>query len=139
MKSVADQLNGLTYEQRREVRMGKQLDKFFRTLSPEEQSRFLDLTLPTGFKQMMEAFNKMDAEKRKRFVDRALEDMRKDGGNDGRDPDDPHVQKMVQEGLRSFYSDASADVKMDFAPLIEQMQKNLQWGRGNENPGNRDR
>ena len=37
------------------------------------------------------------------------------------------MQKMVEQGLRSYYSDATADVKMDLAPLIEQMQKNLQW------------
>lgn len=125
---VAEQLNGLDYEQRRQVRMGKQLDQFFRSLTPEEQSRFLDLTLPTGFKQMMESFNKMDPARRKRFVENALKDMQDQDG-EGRRPDDPHVQKMVKEGLRSFYSDANADVKMDFAPLIEQMQRNLQWGR----------
>lgn len=125
---VAEQLNGLEFEQRRQVRTGKQLDQFFRSLTPDEQSRFLDLTLPTGFKQMMDSFNKMDPERRKRFVEKSLRDMQEGDGGEGRRFDDPHVQKMVQQGMRSFYSDASADVKLDFAPLIEQMQKNIQWG-----------
>lgn len=129
INDVAEQLNGLTYEQRREARMSRQVDKFFRTLTPDEQTRFLELTLPTGFKQMMESFNKMTPARRKQFVEKALRDMQERDGEEGRRPDDPHVQKMVQEGLRSFYSDASAEVKMDFAPLIEQMQRNLQWGR----------
>lgn len=126
---VADQLNGFTYDQRRDMRRGRKLDQFFRALTPEEQSRFLDLTLPAGFKQMMDAFNKMDAEKRKRFVDRTLNEMRSREGEEAPPPDDPHVKKMVEQGLRSFYSDASAEVKMDLAPLIEQMQRNLQFGR----------
>lgn len=127
IRTVADQLNGLAYEQRRELRMGRKLDGFFRALTPEEQTRFLDLTLPTGFKQMMDSFNKMEPERRKRFVERALNDMRQ---QEGVEPppgsDDPHVKKIMEQGVRSFYSDASADVKMDFAPLLEQMQKNVQ-------------
>ncbi len=129
VNKVAEQLNGLDYEQRREARMSRQIDRFFGSLTPDEQTRFLDLTLPTGFKQMMESFNKMTPARRKQFVERALRDMEEGEGEIARRPDDPHVQKMVQEGLRSFYSDASADVKMDFAPLIEQMQRNIQWGR----------
>lgn len=129
LEKVASQLNQLSYEERREVRVSKKLDALFRTLTPEEQSRFLDLTLPTGFKQMMDALNKMTPEKRKRFVNKALEDMKKrDGENPPEDQRqlDANAQRIVNEGFRSFYSDASADVKMDVAPLIEQFQKNLQ-------------
>jgi len=77
MEKIADQLNQLNYEQRREVRMSRKLDAFFRALPPDDQTRFLDLTLPTGFKQMMDALNKMTPEKRKEFVAKALEDMKK--------------------------------------------------------------
>ncbi|MGV3532908.1 MAG: hypothetical protein ACO1QR_11100 [Chthoniobacteraceae bacterium] len=128
IEDVAEQLNGLSYEDRQHMRMGRRLDGFFRSLTPEEQGEFLDLTLPTGFKQMMEAFNNMDPKKRKRFVKKALEDMERDAERGEQPPvDDEVMQKMVEQGLRSYYSDASADVKMDLAPLIEQMQKNLQW------------
>jgi len=126
--SVADQLNGLSYDQRRQIRGGRKLDHFFRALTPEEQRRFLDRTLPTGFKQMMEAFNKMTPEQRRKFVEKTLADMKKQEGEERPpDVDDKNVEKIISEGLKSFYSDASAEVKMDFAPLIEQMQKNLQW------------
>jgi hypothetical protein len=128
IEKVADQLNALTYEERQHMRMGRRLDAFFSSLTAEEQGKFLDLTLPTGFKQMMEAFNKMDPERRKRFVEKALADMERDAERGAQPPvDDEVMQKMVEQGLRSYYSDASADVKMDLAPLIEQMQKNLQW------------
>ncbi len=129
LEKVAVQLNQLAYEERREVRMSRKLDGFFRELTPEEQNRFLDLTLPTGFKQMMEALNKMTPEKRKAFVNKALEDMKKHEGEeppDGRKDLDANGQKIIDQGFRSFYSEANAEVKMDVAPLVEQLQKNLQ-------------
>ncbi|MEQ1861802.1 MAG: hypothetical protein ABMA13_17935 [Chthoniobacteraceae bacterium] len=131
MEKIAKQLNGLTYQQRREVRMNRKLDKFFRQLNPEEQNRFLDLTVPEGFKQMMEALNKMEPPKRKQFVSRALKDMQdQEGeapeGSRDRFERDTNAQKIVEQGLKSFYSEASAETKMDLAPLIEQFQRNLQ-------------
>lgn len=128
LQAIADQLNALTFEQRREVRMGKQLDLYFKKLQPQEQARFLDLTLPTGFKQMMESLNKMERPQRKRFVEKALRDMERDrnfnGENDGNL--DTNARKMIEQGFKSFYSEATADTKMDVAPLIEQLQQNLQ-------------
>jgi hypothetical protein len=127
IEKLAKQMNQLAYEDRRGVRMGKGLDGFFRALTPAEQARFLDLTLPTGFKQMMEALNKMTPEKRQKFVSKALDDMKKREGD--RPPDeqlDTNAKKIIDQGFKSFYSEASADVKMDVAPLIEQLQKNLQ-------------
>ncbi len=126
MNRLADQLNQLTYEQRREMRVGRKLDAVFRALTPEEQARFLDLTLPAGFRQMMEAFNKMEPKKRKDFVNRALRDMQEQEGEPVPPIDDPNLQKIINQGLTSFYTEASGEVKLDFAPLIEQMQQNLQ-------------
>ena len=130
LKRVAGQLNQFSYEQRREVRVSRKLDAFFKNLSPDEQSRFLDLTLPTGFHKMMESLNKMTPEKRKEFVDKALADMKKHEGEDHPDAQlDANAKKVIDQGFKSFYSDASADVKMDMAPLIEQMQRNMQGPR----------
>ena len=130
VEKIAKELNQLPYEERREVRMSRKLDAFFRALPSDEQTRFLDLTLPTGFKQMMDALNKMTPEKRKQFVDKALADMKKHEGEDvpedARRNLDANGQKIIDQGFRSFYSDASAETKMDVAPLIEQLQKNLQ-------------
>lgn len=132
LEKLAKDLNQLGYDQRREVRMSKKLDAFFRGLSSSDQARFLDLTLPTGFRQMMDALNKMTPEKRKEFVDKALADMKKHEGDevpeDKRKLDD-NGKKIIDQGFRSFYSDASAETKMDVAPLIEQLQKNLQGMR----------
>ena len=127
---VAGMMNQITLDERQELRREHVTDSFFRSLTPDEQSAFLDATLPTGFKQMMEAFNNMPKDKRKEFVDRALTEMRKhEGEQPPPDIDERNEQKIVDQGLHSFYSDANADVKLDLAPLIEQMQKNLQGSR----------
>lgn len=101
----------------------------FGSLTPAEQEAFLDATLPSGFKQLMDSFNKMEPAKRKQLVENALNEMKKHEGEappPGRD--DKLAQHVVDQGLRSFYKDADANVKLDLAPLIEQMQKNLQSG-----------
>ena len=127
VEKLAGQMNQLAYEDRRGVRMSKGLDGFFRALTTEEQARFLDLTLPTGFKQMMEALNKMTPEKRQNFVTKALDDMKKHAGEHLPDAQlDANARKIMDQGFKTFYSEASAEVKMDVAPLIEQLQKNLQ-------------
>ncbi len=132
IESVAKQVNRLTYEQRREVRFSRRLDRFFRGLQPDEQSRFLDMTLPEGFRQMMDALNKMSREERQKFVDRTLRDLQKQEGEELSDEarerleKDGNVDKIIDQGLKSFYSEASAETKMDLAPIIEQMQRNLQ-------------
>jgi len=126
---AADMMNRISFEERQQLQRSRVTRDFFARLSPEEQSRYLDATLPSGFRQMMESFNKMEPERRQKMVDRALRDMKRREGEEPRgDFDEAMQQKIVSQGLRSFYSDASADVKLDFAPLIEQMQKNLQGG-----------
>jgi hypothetical protein len=130
IEKTAKQLNQLSYEDRQQFRMGRKLNGFFENLTPPERDRFLDLTLPTGFKQMMEALNNMTPEKRQRFVNKALEDMKKREGERPPDADlDATGRKIIDQGFKSFYSEASAEVKMDVAPLIEELQKNLQGGR----------
>jgi hypothetical protein len=126
VENVAEQMNALGYEERREFRMGKKLDGFFKALTVDEQGKFLDLTLPTGFKQMMESLNKMDPAQRKRFVERSLKDMQREGENPPDRELDANARKMIEQGFKSFYTEASAETKMDVAPLIEQLQKNLQ-------------
>ncbi len=126
INAIAEQLNPLDYEQRQLLRKGKAPAKFFASLTKNEQFDFLDRTLPAGFQQMMEAFNRMEPARRKKMVQRALTGMEQDDGRRPPEFDDRMAQRMVDQGLRSFYNDASAETKMDLAPLIEQMQARMQ-------------
>ncbi len=130
MIRVANQMNALEFEQRRELQQTPELRGFFTELTDEEKSRFLDLTLPEGFRQMMQAFNKMEPDRRKRLVDRVIADLEENGPRNG--PPGTEVWeeeargKIVNQGLQAFYSDASAEVKLDFAPVLEKLQESLQ-------------
>ncbi len=128
---AASQLNDLTFEQRQELQKNGSTRRFFTALNKDEQAAFLDATLPADFKQMMEVFNKMDPAKRKEFVSRAVDEMKKHAGEPPPGMDDSMRDRIVNQGLKSFYADADAGTKIDFAPLVEQMQRNLQFGNSN--------
>ena len=132
LHDVEDQLNELSFDERQKLQRDGATRRFFLALTPAEQSAFLDATLPTDFKQIMEVFNKMDPAKRKQFVSRAVDDMQKHAGEQppGGLVNDKVAQRVTDEGLKAFYSDADAGTKLDLAPLIEQMQRNLQTGGG---------
>ncbi len=119
-------MGGLDSEQRDALRKTGELEEFYTGLNPDEQAKFLDLTLPAGFQQMMQAFNDMPRDRRQRIVENALKEMRKNPDNRTERLDDEQARKVIDHGLRSYYSDASAETKLDLAPLIEQMQRNLQ-------------
>lgn len=126
IEKTAGQLNRLSFEQRRELREGGTLRHFFEGLDPAERSRFLDLTLPEGFHQMMSALNKMSPEKRRRLVQRVLDDLRKNAPETADRIHEDEVKKILGQGVSSFYEEANADVKLDFAPVLEELQRNLQ-------------
>lgn len=134
LEALADRLNRLPFEERQKLREERALRGIFEQMNPDEQGRFLDRTLPTGFREVMEAFNKMTSEERRRYVERALRDMRARAGEIDQARmeerlDDAQVRKIIDQGLQSFYRDSTAETKMDLAPLIEEMQAQMQGFR----------
>ncbi len=134
LETLADRLNRLPFEERQKLREERALRGIFEQMNPDEQGRFLDRTLPTGFREVMEAFNKMTSEERRRYVERALRDMRARAGEVDQARmeerlDDAQVRKIIDQGLQSFYRDSTAETKMDLAPLIEEMQAQMQGFR----------
>ncbi len=130
IEAMASKVNRLEFEERRKLQRTGRAREFFESMTDEEQSRYLDLTLPEGFKQVMLALNKMKPEKRRELVERALENIEKGGPPEDADRppvDDAMMKKIVAQGMTSFYEDANAEVKMDFAPVIEQIQQSLRW------------
>jgi len=128
IERMENMVNRISFDDRQALDRGRVNREFFDKLTPDEQGAYLDATLPTGFQQLMDAFNKMDPVKRKLIVSKALEQMKE---NEGNGPPPGAVQSnieqhVIDQGLKSFYRDANADVKLDLAPLVEQMQLNLE-------------
>ncbi len=127
---MAGQLNRLDFEDRQKLQRTGAMRTFFKTMTDAERGAFLDRTLPEGFRQVMLALNKMTPAKRKEIVERALANIKKgrpDGEDDPSPVDDAMMQKIVAQGMTSFYEEANANVKLDFAPVIEQIQQSLRW------------
>jgi hypothetical protein len=123
---VANQINRLDFEQRQELRKTLGDRRFFESLTEEEQIYFLERTLPEGFRQLMLALNKMTPGRREKIVKRAMEDLERDSPEVAERIGDERARKFLSEGLESFYEDASAEVKLDFAPVIERLQRETQ-------------
>jgi hypothetical protein len=125
---MEDMVNRISFEDRQQLNHDQVTRDFFNKLTADEQDAYLDATLPTGFQQLMDSFNKMDPVKRKQLVSNALEHMKANPGQGPtQGPDAKIAQHVINEGLKSYYKDADADVKLDLAPLVEQMQINLQY------------
>ncbi len=104
---------------------------FLEDMSPEEQLFFLERRVGRAFQQMMQSFNEMEREERKRLVERSLRQMREERGGPARlEEADPEIaEKITQAGLKSYYEDASAETKLDLAPLLEEMQRSMSMMR----------
>lgn len=126
------QINLLDFDQRRNMRSeGDEVsDRFFKSLSKEERSYFVEQTVEQHFKSLMKAFNKMTPEERKKAIERARSDMRRNQTeNQGMErmqkEDEKAFDRMVEKGMGAYYEEASTETKMDLAPLMEEMQQRL--------------
>lgn len=138
LRKLAEMLNRLSLEERREMRMGRTIGDWFAQMTEEEKAAFIEATMPTGFKQMIAAFEELPDEQRKRTVDRAMKRLREDqqqgafGESNGTNaaPLSPELEAKVRTiGLKSFYSESSAQTKAELAPLLEEIQRNMESGR----------
>jgi hypothetical protein len=143
LDDIIANVNRLDFDQRHSMREeGREIgQRFFDSLTKEERARFLKETIEQHFKSVMKAFNEMPREERQRLVRQSMNDMNRDQP-DGRNmdrlrQDDEEVyERVVEKGLGAYYEDASAETKMDLAPLMEQMQQRLR-GFGGKGMGGR--
>jgi hypothetical protein len=144
---LAAMLNALTLEERQSLRVDRTAYQWFDKMTEAEKGKFLDATMPTGFNQMLAAFEDMPADKRQRVVSQAIRQMkdardRMAAGGQMPPPNangmllSPELQdRMVKIGLQSYYSQSSAQAKAELAPLLEEMQRTMESGRMMRGPG----
>lgn len=131
---LAAKVNALEFDGRRRGEIRDAVRDRFAEMTPAERSAYIEATLPRGMQQMMQAVNEMPREERRALVERALADMRGREGEAERQRMEEEVgretvDRIVEEGMKSFMRDASAESKLDLQPLIEQMQVNLRRPR----------
>jgi len=130
---LAKVVNGLDFQQRQQFRKedGKEMRTFFEAMTAEEQAGFVEQTMEQHFTAVMHAFNEMDPEERKKTIAQIRKEMSRN--EDGRvelekmeSQDREIFEKVVEQGVRSYYQEASVESKMELAPLLEEMQARIQ-------------
>ena len=141
LKALEDKLNALSYEERQRLRAEHLIGDWFAQMTEDEKSQFIDATMPTGFKQMIGAFEQLPEEKRHKMVDDALNNLRTanqqaaNGNATARTGTNapalsPELEAKVRTiGLKSFYSQSSAETKAELAPVLEELQRSMESGR----------
>jgi hypothetical protein len=143
IRDLADKLNALSLEERRKARLERVSWAWFDRMTEEEKAGFIDATMPTGFKQMLTSFEQLPEEKRRRSVDESLRRLREArdqleagqaGGNPGGTNSPPVLSDELQAkvrtiGLKTFYSQSSAQTKAELAPVLEELQRVMESGR----------
>jgi hypothetical protein len=140
LRDLADKINALSPEERRQARVDRLWNEWFKEMTEEEKGEFLDATLPSGFHQMLASFEQQPAAKRQRAIDDAIKQLRQAHDNPPKtsgppDPNGPPVlsedlqKKVTAIGLNSVYSTSSAETKAELAPLLEEIQKGMESGR----------
>lgn len=133
IEAVAKQLNALDFEQRQRVQFSRQLKAMQSAMTDAERLRYLEMSVPRGMKQFMEAFNEMPPEKRARHLGKALEEIelfKKKHPDPAKAPFDTQlIKRLVQEGTVVLLRDASAQSKIEMQPLIDEVQHIVQSAR----------
>jgi hypothetical protein len=140
---LAELLNRLSLEDRRRARLGGAWAGWFQQMTEEEKGGFIDATMPTGFRQMLTSFEQLPEQNRRGAVGEAVRRLREAqrameaeaGTSPVEETNAPPVlsealqQKVVKLGLRTYYSESSAQTKAELAPVLEEIQRMMESGR----------
>lgn len=142
IRKLADLVNGLSVEERRKARLERVGARWFEQMTEEEKGAFIEATMPTGFKQMLTAFEQLPEEKRRRTVDASLRRLREaqarlqasagepNAGTNAPPVLSPELQAKIRTiGLKTFYSQSSPETKAELAPVLEELQRVMESGR----------
>jgi len=140
---LADMINALSYEERQRMRVERAGQRWFEQMSEAEKGQFIEATMPSGFKQMITAFEEMPNDRRRRVVDEAVRRLRDanervrntpgpaTASAEGGPPISPELEAKVRTlGLKAFYSQSSAQTKAELAPVLEELQRVMEMGGG---------
>ena len=136
LREVAGLVNRLDFAEREKNREERATEGMFRRMSPAEKKLFIDLTVRESMGKFMEAIDQLPPEKRKEFVEKGIREIQsgKTGEEMARAQElgDDLLETVASEGMRAYFEKASADTKLDLAPLMESMNEVMQGLRGQE-------
>ncbi|MEM8738782.1 MAG: hypothetical protein AAGG38_09945 [Planctomycetota bacterium] len=129
LETLARHVTQLPPEERTNAQVARAIRGWFETRTPEERERYLELTLPRGLEQMTQALNAMTPEQRRGLIEQASENLDASLAESLPDLSDPHMQRLIQQGIQTFLEDASPETQLDLLPLLQRMQDVLRETR----------
>ncbi len=141
LRKLAAMLNALSPDERRAVRLNREFASLFRSLTDAEKGEFLELTMPSGFNQMLTAFEQMPEDQRRKAIEDTMRRLQEqtpiaDGldspGNamaGGQELSPELRDKMVKLGVKTFMDQGTPETKAELQPVLEEMQRTMEAGR----------
>jgi hypothetical protein len=145
LRKLEQRINELSPEERRKSRLEPEWRQWFDRMTEAEKGQFIDATLPSGFSQWLDKFDKLPQDQRQTAVDAALKKLKETHQLlTDRDPGEEKSmygtngapvltaslwQRAQTVGLRTFYSESSAEAKAELGPFLEEVQRQMQTGK----------
>ena len=145
LHKMEDLINSLSVEERRKWRLEGASHQWFDDLTEAEKGGFIEATLPTGFRQWLNTFDELPGDKRRQFMDDLLTRLkethqlvtdREPGqtngmyGTNGTPVLSPELERKARTiGLKTFYTESSAETKAELAPFLEELQQQMEHGK----------
>lgn len=136
LTDIAEMVNSLDFAQREKAREERIGEQFFSTLAVPEKERFIDLTIEKSMESFMQALDALDPEDRRKFVEDGLREI-EDGRTEeemkrARELSEDLLRRITDEGMKSYFANASTETKLDLAPLMQAMDEVMKGMRGRE-------
>lgn len=141
---LEDKVNSMTLVERRKWWLSGEWREWFATMTETEKGQYIDATLPTGLKQVLNAFEDLPDGERSKAIDDAMRQL-KATHRLATDHEPGHAESMYgtnpppvlspdlenrarMDGFKTFYVDSSPQTKAELAPLVEELQHQLEGG-----------
>ncbi len=79
ISDFASMVNALSAEDRMKWRRDDDWKKWFASLTDAEKKKFIEKTLPAGFKQMLASFSQLPPDQRRKIIDNAVSNLKQAG------------------------------------------------------------
>lgn len=136
LREIADMVNRLDFAEREKTRERRSGERFFGRLADPEKELFIDLTIEESMTTFMQAIDALPAGERRKFVEDGLREI-EDGRTEeemqrARELSEDLLARVSNEGMKAYFEEASAETKLDLAPLMEAMDEVMKGMRGRE-------
>jgi hypothetical protein len=144
LRRLAEMINQLSAEERRKWRLGGAWKRWFDNMTEAEKGQFIEATMPSGFKEWLGRFDGLPPDRRKQFIGYLSDQLkethqlvtdREPGATVsmfGTNPPPQLSAELEQRartiGLKTYYTESSAETKAELAPFLEQLQREMQQG-----------